>query len=109
MKHARPNDLWFHARGSGGSHVVLRSGTGKGEISRRAIEEAAAIAAYYSKMRKARTVPVAMTQRKYIRKPKGAPVGTVMIERETVLFVEPALPQPPGEGHDRNERISEGE
>ena len=109
MKHARPNDLWFHARGSGGSHVVLKSGTGKGEISRRAIEEAAAIAAYYSKMRKARTVPVAMTQRKYIRKPKGAPAGTVMIERETVLFVEPALPQHLGEGHDHSERNSEGE
>jgi len=109
MKHARPNDLWFHARGSGGSHVVLRSGTGKGEISRRAIEEAAAIAAYYSKMRNARTVPVAMTQRKYVRKPKGSPVGTVTIERETVLFVEPALPRHQNEGHDRLERDSEGE
>lgn len=108
MKHARPNDLWFHARGSGGSHVVLRSGTGKGEISRRALEEAAAIAAYYSKMRNARTVPVAMTQRKYVRKPKGAPAGTVTIERETVVFVEPALPHHSGEGH-HHERNSEGE
>jgi len=109
MKHARPNDLWFHARGSGGSHVVLRSGTGKGEVSRRAIEEAAAIAAYYSKMRNARTVPVAMTQRKYVRKPKGAPPGTVTIERETVLFVEPALPRHQGDGYDHHERNSEGD
>lgn len=108
MKHARPNDLWFHARGSGGSHVVLRSGTGKGEISRRAVEEAAAIAAYYSKMRNAKRVPVAMTQRKYVRKPKGAPAGTVTLERETVLFVEPALPQHQSEDHDRRERNSEG-
>ena len=93
MKHARPNDLWFHARGSGGSHVVLRFGTGKGEISKRAIEESASIAAYYSKMKNASTVPVAMTQRKYIRKPKGAPPGTVIVEREKVLFVEPRLPE----------------
>jgi predicted ribosome quality control (RQC) complex YloA/Tae2 family protein len=92
LRHARPNDLWFHARGSGGSHVVLRAGSGKGEISRRAIEQAAAIAAYYSKMKSSGIVPVAMTLRKYVRKPKGAPAGTVVIEREKVLMVQPALP-----------------
>jgi len=95
MKHAKPNDLWFHARGAGGSHVVLRMGTGKGELSKRAIEEAASIAAYYSKMKNAKTVPVAMTERKYVRKPKGSPVGTVAIEREKILFVEPKLPASP--------------
>ena len=100
MKHARPNDLWFHARGSGGSHVVLKSGSGKGEISKRAIEEAASIAAYYSKMKNASTVPVAMTERKYVRKPKGAPPGTVTLEREKVLFVEPRLPEQPAEDQD---------
>ncbi len=92
LKHARPNDLWFHARGSGGSHVVLRAGTGKGEISRRAIEQAAAIAAYYSKMKSSGIVPVAVTLRKYVRKPRGAPAGTVVIEREKVYMVAPALP-----------------
>jgi predicted ribosome quality control (RQC) complex YloA/Tae2 family protein len=92
MTYAKPNDLWFHARGSSGSHVVLRAGTGKGEPSKRAIEQAAAIAAYYSKMKNARNVPVAVTLRKYVRKPKGAPAGTVTIEREKLLFVDPALP-----------------
>lgn len=92
LKHAKPNDLWFHARGSGGSHVVLRAGTGRGEISRRAMEQAAAIAAYYSKMKSSGIVPVAMTLRKYVRKPRGAPAGTVVIEREKVLMVTPALP-----------------
>jgi predicted ribosome quality control (RQC) complex YloA/Tae2 family protein len=92
LKYARPNDLWFHARGSSGSHVVLRSGTGKGEPSRRALEEAASIAAFYSKMKTARNVPVAMTERKYVRKPRGAPAGTVTIEREKLFFVNPKLP-----------------
>ena len=92
LKYARPNDLWFHARGSSGSHVVLRSGTGKGEPSRRALEEAAGIAAFYSKMKTARNVPVAMTERKYVRKPRGAPAGTVTIEREKLFFVNPRLP-----------------
>jgi len=94
MKYAKPNDLWFHARGAGGSHVILRAGTGKGELSKRAIEEAASVAAYYSKMKNAKSVPVAMTERKYVRKPKGSPIGTVVIERERVLFVEPKLPSP---------------
>jgi predicted ribosome quality control (RQC) complex YloA/Tae2 family protein len=92
MKHAKPNDLWFHARGSSGSHVVLKVGTGKGEVSKKAKEEAASIAAYYSKMKKASMVPVATTERKYVRKPKGAPPGTVILEREKVIFAEPRLP-----------------
>lgn len=93
MRHAKPNDLWFHARGAGGSHVVLRAGTGKGEISKRAIEQTASIAAYYSKMKNSGLVPVAMTLRKYVRKPRGAPAGTVRLEREDVLMVPPRLPQ----------------
>jgi len=91
-RHARPNDLWFHARGAGGSHVVLRVGTGKGEISRKAKEQAASVAAYYSKMKNSGLVPVAMTEKKYVHKRKGTPAGTVMVERETVLLVPPQLP-----------------
>ncbi len=92
MKYAKPNDLWFHARGSSGSHVILRMGTGKGEPSKQAIHEAAGIAAYYSKMKGAKHVPVAVTERKYVRKPRGAEPGSVTIEREKLLFVEPRLP-----------------
>jgi len=93
LRHAKPGDLWFHARGGSGSHVVLKMDTGKGEPSKRAIEQAAAIAAYYSKMKTAGTVAVAMTEKRYVRKPRGAPPGTVAIEREKVIFVKPALPQ----------------
>jgi predicted ribosome quality control (RQC) complex YloA/Tae2 family protein len=95
LKFAKPHDLWFHARGAGGSHVVLRLGTGKGEVSRRAKEQAASIAAYYSKMKGAGLVPVAMTEKKYVRKPKGAPAGTVAVEREKILMVPPRLPEAP--------------
>jgi predicted ribosome quality control (RQC) complex YloA/Tae2 family protein len=91
-RYTKPKDLWFHARAVGGSHVVLKSGTGKGEISRHAINEAAAIAAYYSKMKSSKLVPVSMCEGKYVHKPKGAPPGTVTIEREKVIFVQPRLP-----------------
>jgi predicted ribosome quality control (RQC) complex YloA/Tae2 family protein len=92
LRHAKPNDLWFHARGSSGSHVLLKIGSGKGEPSKKAREQAAGIAAYYSKMKNAKVVPVAMTEKKYVRKPKGAPPGTVVLEREKVIFAEPGLP-----------------
>jgi predicted ribosome quality control (RQC) complex YloA/Tae2 family protein len=92
LKHAKPDDLWFHARGSSGSHVVLKMRSAKGQPSKKAIQQAASIAAYYSKMKKASMIPVAMTEKKYVRKPKGVPAGTVVIEREKVLFVEAELP-----------------
>ncbi len=95
LRHAKPNDLWFHARGSSGSHVVLKVATGKGEPGKKAREQAAGIAAYYSKMKNAKMVPVAMTEKKYVRKPKGAPPGTVVLEREKVIFAEPGLPEAP--------------
>lgn len=93
FRFAKPNDLWFHARGSSGSHVVLKVGSAQGAPSKKAIEQAAAIAAYYSKMKNAKHVPVAMTQRKYLRKPKGAPAGTVALDKEKVIFVQPVLPE----------------
>lgn len=91
-RHTAKSDLWFHARGVGGSHVVLKVGTGKGEVSKRAIEEAAAIAAYYSKMKNSKLVPVTMCEGKFVRKLKGAPAGTVAVEREKTVFVVPGLP-----------------
>jgi len=92
LRHARPEDLWFHARGAPGSHVILKVASASGTPGKRARLQAAAIAAYYSKMRTARLVPVAVTKRKYVHKPKGAKAGSVVLQREDVLIVEPGLP-----------------
>lgn len=92
VRHARPNDLWFHARGVGGSHVVLRVPSSGAPVPREAIREAASIAAYYSKHRNAKTVLVAYTEKKYVRKPRGVPAGTVYLEREKTINAEPRLP-----------------
>jgi predicted ribosome quality control (RQC) complex YloA/Tae2 family protein len=96
LRYAKPDDLWFHARGGSGSHVVLKAHSGKGDPGKRACEQAAGIAAYYSKMKTAGTVAVAMTEKRFVRKPRGAPPGTVMIEREKVIFAQPALPRETG-------------
>lgn len=92
VRHARPHDYWFHARGVGGSHVILRVQKGEDNPPKEAIRAAASVAAYYSKHRNAKSVPVAYTQKKYVRKPKGVPAGTVYLEREKVIMVEPKLP-----------------
>jgi predicted ribosome quality control (RQC) complex YloA/Tae2 family protein len=91
-KYTQPNDLWFHARGASGSHTVLKISSGQSMPSKESIYQTARIAAYYSKMRKAGSVPVAYCERKYVRKPKGSPEGTVLLEREKVIFVRPELP-----------------
>lgn len=92
MRFAKPNDLWFHARGVSGSHAVLRH-TGKEKATKQVIEAAASIAAYYSAARNASYTPVAYTEKKYIRKPKGSNAGAVIMEREKVIMVTPRLPE----------------
>lgn len=91
FKFAKPNDLWFHARGSSGSHAVLPLEKNQ-KPSKKILQTAASISAYYSGMKNAKYVPVAYTFRKYIRKPKGANPGTVVLMREEVIMVEPKLP-----------------
>ncbi len=96
VRFARPNDYWFHARGSSGSHVILRWNDPKTKPPREALRAAASIAAYYSGAKNAKTAPVAYTLKKYVRKPKGAKPGSVVMEREEVIMVEPKLPEGTG-------------
>ncbi len=90
---ASQKDLWFHARGCQGSHTVLRASSGKGEPPREIIEAAASIAAFHSKARNSQLVPVAYTEKRYVRRPRGAKAGTAVMMREKVLMVEPRLPE----------------
>ncbi|MDZ7623979.1 MAG: NFACT RNA binding domain-containing protein [Ignavibacteriaceae bacterium] len=89
---AKQNDYWFHARGSSGSHVVLRVESTKEAIPKNILKKAAAIAAYHSKAKTAGVVPVAYTFKKYVVKKKGDPSGTVRLLREDVLLVKPEIP-----------------
>ena len=88
---AAQNDIWFHAQGYPGSHVILRRQGYRDEPSSQTIKEAAAVAAYWSKGRTARRVLVVYTQVKYVRKPRGSAPGTAAFSRGKTLLVEPAL------------------
>ena len=96
LKVAGQNDYWFHVRSVPGSHVLLRSLESR-EPGRKELEQAAAVAAYYSKARNAGVVPVSCTQAKNVSKPSGVKTGTVTIRKEQVLKVRPALPNEPQE------------
>jgi predicted ribosome quality control (RQC) complex YloA/Tae2 family protein len=90
LHHSSPRDIWLHARHVGGAHVVLRWHDAEANPSQRDIMEAATLAAIHSGARTSRTVPVDYTRRKYVRKPRRSPPGTVMIERAKTIFVEPS-------------------
>ncbi|MEM6646357.1 MAG: NFACT RNA binding domain-containing protein [Bacteroidota bacterium] len=93
LHYAQKYDLWMHARGVPGSHAVLRLPSRTAQPPTPILEEAASIAAYYSKLQGSHLVPVMITPRKYVRKPRGAAPGQVKVERERVLLVEPGLPK----------------
>ncbi len=89
LRLAHKDDLWMHARGSAGSHVIVRMKKRTVRPPMAVLEKVAGIAAWYSKQKGSSLVPVILTQRKYVRKPKGAPAGLVLVDREEVLMVKP--------------------
>ncbi len=90
---ARSDDLWLHAQGVPGSHVVIRREGRKDLPGRGIMELAAGLAAHYSRSRHSGTVPVIVTEKRYVRKPRGAKPGVAFVEHEKTLFVTPLSPE----------------
>ena len=90
LQHSSPRDVWLHARHVGGAHVVLRWHEVEANPPMRDLMEAAMLAAFHSKARTSRTVPVDYTRRKYVSKRRKAPPGQVTLERAKTVFVEPS-------------------
>ncbi|MEW6772308.1 MAG: NFACT RNA binding domain-containing protein, partial [Bacillota bacterium] len=84
---AGQDDIWLHARGVPGAHVILK--TGGREPSSRALEEAGALAAYFSRARQSINVPVDWTRRANVQRPKGARPGFVVYTGEKTLYADP--------------------
>lgn len=77
FKFATGNDWWFHAKKIPGSHVVVKLGNAE-ELPDRTFEEAARLAAYYSKGRDQEKVEIDYVQKKHVKKPGGAKPGFVV-------------------------------
>jgi predicted ribosome quality control (RQC) complex YloA/Tae2 family protein len=91
---ARPHDYFFHVRGYEGSHVILRTKVPKNQKPQKGdLTTAASIAAYFSKAKTQKNVPVSYTQRKYVKKNRKGKPGAAIMMREQVMFVDPGLPK----------------
>jgi predicted ribosome quality control (RQC) complex YloA/Tae2 family protein len=90
LKFAHKDDLWLHAKGVSGSHVIIKHKQNQ-NFSEPLIQYAAAVAAYYSSAAGSEWVPVLFTPKKFVRKPKGAHAGQVSVEREETTLVQPRL------------------
>ena len=86
-KIARPNDLWLHAEGLPGSHVLIKNPEGR-DIPPDVFSKAASLAAFNSKGKAAGKVAVTYTLAGLVKKPKGAKPGLVTLrERKTIMAV----------------------
>ncbi len=104
LRLARGNDLWLHARGIAGAHVVVRMEKGRA-LDQETLLDAAHLAVHFSDARGAGQADVAYTHVKYVRKPRGGAPGAVTYSQERVVLlrVEPArierlLSEEEGEG-----------
>jgi predicted ribosome quality control (RQC) complex YloA/Tae2 family protein len=86
---AGPDDLWLHARGWPGSHVVIRNGGAP--VSDETVRQAAGLAAFYSRAQREAWVDVIVVERRRLRRPPGKRhPGMVTVEGERVVRVRPA-------------------
>ena len=85
LKFANKNYIWMHAKDMPGSHVIICST----ELLDKTIEEAAVLAAYYSKAKNTSKVPIDYTLVKNLKKPNGAKPGMVIYHTNWSMLAEP--------------------
>jgi predicted ribosome quality control (RQC) complex YloA/Tae2 family protein len=88
FKTANAYDLWFHAQEIPGSHVLLRLEAGT-SAEPQDLQQAANLAAYYSRARQSTQVSVVWTEPKNVYKPKGAKPGMAVYKHEQVIWGNP--------------------
>lgn len=89
FKFANGNDWWFHAKEMPGSHVILCSK--QGEVTDKAMEEAASLAAYYSSGRDSKKVEIDYIQKKHVKKPNGSKPGFVVYYTNYSMSISPDI------------------
>ena len=83
---SRPHHWWLHAKGHTGAHVIAWVAKGKA-LTGEQLVDAAHLAAHFSSARGEPLVEVSYTERRYVRKPRRAPPGLVIVDRERVLVL----------------------
>ena len=86
FKIASGSDWWFHAKGAPGSHVIVKA---RGEeLPDSTFEEAARLAAHYSKNRNAEKVEIDYIEKKHVKKPNGAKPGFVVYYTNYSMMID---------------------
>lgn len=83
---AKSDDLWLHARGTPGSHVVVRMEKGS-DPPPETIRDAATLALLYSDLKKSGKGDVIYTRRKWVKKAKGQAPGAVIVTQEKSMHI----------------------
>lgn len=86
-KIAKSRDVWLHAQGYRGSHVIIQAKNK--EVPFETIVFAAQLAAANSKAGQSENVPVDYTLRKHVWKQKGAALGAVNYAQQKTVYVTP--------------------
>lgn len=85
------NDWWFHVKNAPGSHVIVK--TEGVDLPDRTFEEAARLAAYYSKARGGEKVEIDYVEKKHVKKPKGGKPGFVVYYTNYSLVIDSDISQ----------------
>lgn len=86
FKLAAGNDWWFHAKNIPGSHVIVKAENK--ELPDTTFEEAARLAAHYSKGRTQEKVDVDYIQKKHIKKPNASKPGFVIYHTNFSMTID---------------------
>lgn len=89
FKTATGNDWWFHAKQAPGSHVIVRCGNEEPPVT--TFEEAASLAAFYSKNKNSDKVEIDYTQKKNVKKPNGSKPGFVVYYTNYSMVASPDI------------------
>ena len=89
FKLANGGDWWFHSKTFPGSHVIVKT-EGK-ELPDATFEEAARLAAFYSKGRDQDKVEIDYIERKHVKKVAGAKPGFVIYHTNYSMAIEPNI------------------
>ena len=89
FKFANGGDWWLHAKGLPGSHVIVK--TEGDELPDATFEEAARLAAYFSKNRSSEKVEIDYIQRKHVKKPNAGKPGFVIYHTNYSMMIEPNI------------------
>lgn len=91
FRFASGNDWWFHAKDMPGSHVIVKC-DGR-ELTDRTYEDAARLAAYYSKAKGQSRIEVDYTPRRNVKKPGGGKPGFVVYHTNYSMLIDADISQ----------------